>query len=128
MKRSLFKNLSILILGVFLVLVKTDTSEAIYGENYSQIIWGYLEKLCALGPRNPGSKGYLKTIELIHRVGKKYADRVVEKPFLVQVSEKEKVRMVNLELQFKGTEGGAPIIIGSHFDTRPFADQEIELE
>ena len=44
------------------------------------------------------------------------------------MSEKEKVRMVNLELQFKGTEGGTPIIIGSHFDTRPFADQEIELE
>ena len=67
MKMSLFKNLSILILGVCLVLVKTDTSEAIYEEKYSQIIWSYLEKLCALGPRNPGSKGYIKTIELIHR-------------------------------------------------------------
>ena len=128
MKSSFLKNLSIIILGVCLVLAKANTSEAIYGENYSQIIWGYLEKLCALGPRNPGSKGYLRTIELIRRVGEKYADRVVEKPFWVQVSEKEKVRLVNLELQFKGTEGGAPIIIGSHFDTRPFADQEIELE
>ena len=87
MKSSFLKNLSILILGVCLVLVKTDTSEAIYGENYSQIIWGYLDKLCALGPRNPGSKGYLKTIELIRRVGEKYADRVGEKPFWVQVSE-----------------------------------------
>ena len=64
MKRAFFKNLSILILVFYLVLVKTDTSEAIYEEKYSQIIWSYLEKLCALGPRNPGSKGYIKTIEL----------------------------------------------------------------
>jgi len=113
MKRLLFKNLSILILGFCLVLIKTGTSEAVYEKKYSQIIWSYLEKLCALGPRNPGSKGYLRTIELIRRVGEKYANRVVEKPFWVQVSEKEKVRMVNLELQFAGTEGGAPIIIGS---------------
>ena len=128
MKRALFRNLCILILVFCLVLAKTDPSAAIYEEKYSQIIWSYLEKLCALGPRNPGSKGYLRTIELIRRVGEKYANRVVEKPFWVQVSEKEKVRMVNLELQFAGTEGGAPIIIGSHFDTRPFADREIELE
>ena len=128
MKRAFFKNLSILILVFYLVLVKMDTSEAIYEEKYSQIIWSYLEKLCALGPRNPGSKGYIKTIELIRRVGEKYANRVVEKPFWVQISEKEKVRMVNLELQFAGTEGGTPIIIGSHFDTRPFADREIVLE
>ena len=128
MKRPLFKNLSILILGICLVVIKTDTSEAIYEEKYSQIIWSYLEELCELGPRNPGSKGYLRTIELIRRVGEKYSNRIIEKPFWVQVSEKEKVRMVNLELQFAGTEGGTPIIIGSHFDTRPFADREIELE
>ena len=51
MKSSFLKNLFVLILGLCLVLVKTDTSEAIYGENYSQIIWGYLEKLCALRVR-----------------------------------------------------------------------------
>ena len=85
MKRSFLKNLSILILSICLVLIKTDTSEAINGEKYSQIIWSYLEKLCALGPRSPGSKGYLRTIELIRRVGEKYANRVVEKPFWVQV-------------------------------------------
>lgn len=111
-----------------LVSVKTQTTEAIDSEKYSRIIWKYLEELCAFGPRNPGSEGYLKTIELIREVGEKYADRVVEKPFLVQASEGEKIRMVNLELQFAGTEGGAPILIGSHFDTRPFADQETDPE
>ncbi len=128
MKKSFIKIISILILGVCLVSVKTETSEAIDREKYSRIIWNYLEELCEFGPRNPGSKGYLETIELIRRVGKKYADRVVEKPFLVQASEGENIRMVNLELQFLGTEGGTPIIIGSHFDTRPFADQETDPE
>ena len=32
-------------------------------------------------------EGYFETIELIRRVGKKYADRIVEQPFRVQVSE-----------------------------------------
>lgn len=122
------KLISIFILVACLVSVKTQTTEAIDSEKYSRIIWKYLEELCAFGPRNPGSEGYLKTIELIREVGEKYADRVVEKPFLVQASEGEKIRMVNLELQFAGTEGGAPILIGSHFDTRPFADQETDPE
>ena len=98
------------------------------GAKYSRTIWNYLETLCEFGPRNPGSEGYLKTIELIRSVGKKYADQVVEQPFQVQISEGKKIRMVNLELQFAGTEGGTPIVIGSHFDTRPFADQETDLE
>ncbi|MEK9628871.1 MAG: M28 family peptidase [Nitrospinota bacterium] len=98
------------------------------GKKYSRIIWDYLETLCEFGPRNPGSEGYFKTIDVIRRVGKKYADQVVEKPFEVQVSEGKNIRMVNLELQFSGTKGGAPIIIGSHFDTRPFADQEEDPE
>ncbi len=32
--------------------------------------------------------------------------------------------MTNLELRFQGTQGGAPILIGAHFDTRPFADED----
>ena len=122
------KNITILILSAFLVLFKPAISEAVVSEKYSGIIWNYLEKLCGFGPRNPGSEGYLKTLELIRQVGKKYADDVVEQPFLVQISDGKKIPMVNLELQFEGTEGGAPIVIGSHFDTRPFADQETHPE
>jgi hypothetical protein len=122
------KFITILILGVCLILLKPAIPEAVAGTKYSRIIWNYLETLCAFGPRNPGSEGYMKTIELIRRVGEKYADRVVEKPFQVQISAGKKIRMVNLELQFAGTQGGAPILIGSHFDTRPFADEETDPE
>jgi hypothetical protein len=97
-------------------------------EKYSRVIWNYLETLCAFGPRNPGSEGYRETLDLIRKVGEKYADQVVEQPFLVRSSMSSSQEMVNLELQFHGTEGGAPILIGAHFDTRPFADEDPDPE
>ncbi len=97
-------------------------------EKYSKVIWNYLETLCAFGPRNPGSEGYRETLNLIRKRGEKYADQVVEYPFSVRTSESTSVNMVNLELRFEGTEGGAPILIGAHFDTRPFADEDPDPE
>ncbi|MBC8287498.1 MAG: M28 family peptidase [Nitrospinae bacterium] len=95
---------------------------------YSRIIWNYLETLCAYGPRNPGSEGYRETLNLIRKVGEKYADQVVEHPFLVRTAMSSSQEMVNLELRFHGTEGGTPILIGAHFDTRPFADEDPDPE
>jgi len=92
-------------------------------KKYSRIIWNYLETLCAFGPRNPGSEGYRETLDLIRKVGEKYADQVVEQPFLVRTPEGTQA-MTNLEFRFHGTQGGAPILIGAHFDTRPFADED----
>ena len=95
-------------------------------KKYSRIIWNYLETLCAFGPRNPGSEGYRETLDLIRKVGEKYADQVVEHPFFVSTTQGKGASqaMVNLELRFQGTQGGAPILIGAHFDTRPFADED----
>ena len=93
-------------------------------KKYSRIIWNYLETLCAFGPRNPGSEGYREPLNLIRKVGEKYADQVVEQPFLVRTSSEGTQAMTNLELRFQGTQGGAPILIGAHFDTRPFADED----
>jgi Zn-dependent M28 family amino/carboxypeptidase len=92
-------------------------------KKYSRIIWNYLETLCAFGPRNPGSEGYRETLDLIRKVGEKYADQVVEQPFLARTPEGTQA-MTNLEFRFHGTQGGAPILIGAHFDTRPFADED----
>jgi glutaminyl-peptide cyclotransferase len=93
-------------------------------EKYSKVIWNYLETLCSFGPRNPGSEGYRETLRLIRKVGEKYADQVLEQPFLVRTSTSTTEPMVNLELRFEGTQGGTPILIGAHFDTRPFADED----
>jgi hypothetical protein len=99
-------------------------ASSIDSKKYSRVIWSYLEALCAFGPRNPGSEGYRETLALIRKVGEKYADQVVEHPFSVRTSMSSSVDMVNLELRFQGTEGGSPILIGAHFDTRPFADED----
>ncbi len=103
------------------------SSNILDAKKYSGVIWNYLETLCAFGPRNPGSTGYSETLKLIRKVGEKYADQVVEQPFLVHTSEGTQA-MTNLELRFQGTQGGAPILIGAHFDTRPFADEDPDPE
>ena len=128
MRDFLIKSILVFILAVFLIPINVIDSHATVNDKYSRIVWNYLEKLCELGPRNPGSKGYRDAIKLINRVGMKYAYRVVEHPFIVQLSGGKTISMVNLELQFAGTKGGAPILIGSHFDTRPFSDQEADPE
>jgi glutaminyl-peptide cyclotransferase len=97
-------------------------------EKYSRVIWNYLETLCDFGPRNPGSEGYRETLDLIRKVGAKYADQVVEHPFSVRTHQGNSQAMTNLELRFQGTEGGSPILIGAHFDTRPFADEDPDPE
>ena len=101
---------------------------SIDSKKYSRVIWNYLETLCAFGPRNPGSEGYQASLDLIRREGKKYADQVLEYPFLVRTSTSSSQEMVNLEFRFHGTKGGTPILIGAHFDTRPFADEDSNPE
>ncbi len=96
-------------------------------EPYGQKSWNYLEKLVAFGPRYPESQGHQNTIALIKAVGKKFADEVEEQKFNLKLSDRE-IGMKNLILKFKGTEEGRPIILGAHFDTRPFADQETDRQ
>jgi glutaminyl-peptide cyclotransferase len=116
----------IVVVSMFFVLFGSLPSfgSSIDSKKYSRVIWGYLETLCSFGPRNPGSQGYRETLSLIRKVGEKYADQVVEYPFLVRTSMSSSEEMVNLELRYYGTKGGAPILIGAHFDTRPFADED----
>ena len=96
-------------------------------EKYSVIMWNYLEVLSSFGPRYVGTKGYGKTLKLIRQVGEDFADAVVEHPFAIKRHNGEQVKMMNIEFIFNGTAGGRPVLVGAHYDTRPFADQESEL-
>jgi glutaminyl-peptide cyclotransferase len=118
-------------IGIIVILLswsQVGFGNTIASEKYSKVIWKYLETLCDFGPRNPDSQGYRDTLKLIRKVGEKYADEVVEHPFLVRTGGGTSQAMTNLELRFQGTEGGAPILIGAHFDTRPFADEDPDPE
>ena len=91
---------------------------------YSRIMWNYLEELSELGPRYVGTKGYDRTLRLIRNVGTEFADEVLEHPFVVTQHGGGQRQMVNIEFVFHGNAEGRPILLGAHYDTRPFADQE----
>jgi Zn-dependent M28 family amino/carboxypeptidase len=93
-------------------------------QSYSQSAWKYLKTLTGFGPRNFGSSGYFKTIDLIKKIGAEYADTVDVQRFGFSKANGKILNMSNIRLKFKGTRKGPAILIGAHFDTRPFADEE----
>ena len=97
-------------------------------ESYRGILWNYLETLSGFGPRYTGTPGYERTLQLIRQAGREFADAVLEHPFAIQRHNGEQLRMVNIEFIFNGTAGGRPVLVGAHYDTRPFADQESDPE
>lgn len=93
-------------------------------QSYSQSAWKYLKTLTGFGPRNFGSAGYLRTIDLIKKVGAEFADEVDVQTFAFSKVDGAVLKMSNIRLKFGGTRKGPAILIGAHFDTRPFADEE----
>ncbi len=107
-----------------LILCFPHQVKANEGQKYQKIIWNYLEILCSYGPRFPGSMGYSQTQHLIMEIGNKYASKVHRQDFEFESSQRGKVAMANIELEFEGRESGSPFLLGAHYDTRPYADQE----
>jgi hypothetical protein len=84
----------------------------------------YLEKICEIGPRISGSEGMKKQQALVKKHFEDYGAKVRMQTFAVkQRSQKDPVEMANLiaswhpDLQRR-------VILCSHYDTRPIADQE----
>ncbi len=110
--------------SLFFCFSETAHTQPTEFERYRDTLWGYLETLTGFGPRYVGTLGYDRTLQLLKRAGHEFADEVVEHPFVIRRENGEQVRMVNIELVFHGSTGGPPVLIGAHYDTRPFADQE----
>lgn len=114
----------VLLIGILVGGIDSRFAGAQGLQVHSENAWSYLKTLTGFGPRNPGSPGYFKTMELIKRVGGEYADEVEEQIFFIRQGNEKKLQMSNFRLKFKGTRKGSPILIGAHFDTRPYADEE----
>jgi Zn-dependent M28 family amino/carboxypeptidase len=99
----------------------TFSAEALF--RYQDVLWRHLETLCGFGARNPGSRGYEKAKAFIAETGRRYADEVVLQQFEHRTAAGDRLALQNIEMRFKGG-GGRPILIGAHYDTRPFADEE----
>lgn len=85
---------------------------------------GYLEKICAIGPRVSGTAGMTRQQELLRDHFAKFDAKVQMQLFTArQVTVKQPVEMGNLIVSWH-PERQRRVILCSHYDTRPIADQE----
>jgi len=85
---------------------------------------GYLKEICKIGPRISATDGMKKQQELIQKHFEKLGAKVEYQRFQAkQQSQQEKVEMANLIVSWH-PERTRRVILCSHYDTRPIADQE----
>ena len=85
---------------------------------------GYLEELCKIGPRISGTPGMTKQQEMLRRHFESFGAKVEFQRFTArQKSRREPVDMANLIASWR-PERTRRVILCSHYDTRPIADQE----
>ncbi len=114
----------IFLFGVLLMFHSGSFAQGKSFDIYKKVLWSHIEKICSFGPRNQGSEGHQKARDYIKKAAAYYADRWRAQNFQVQVSSMRQLQMQNIEMIFNGRENTAPILIGAHYDTRPFADEE----
>src|SRR5262249_17378020 len=85
---------------------------------------GYLEEVCKIGPRISGSEGMKKQQEMLQKHFEGQGAKGDFQRFTGrQLSEGQPVEMANLVASWKPEEKRR-VILCSHYDTRPLADQE----
>ncbi len=86
---------------------------------------GYLEAVCAIGPRVSGSPGMLEQQKLIIEHFAKLGMEVEVQRFQAPhpQNRSRRVRMANLVVRWR-PEATRRVLLCAHYDTRPFADQD----
>jgi glutaminyl-peptide cyclotransferase len=85
---------------------------------------GYLKDVCAIGPRISGTEGMKKQQELLTKHFEDQGGKVSLQKFDArQTSRREPVEMANLIVRWH-PDRERRVILCSHYDTRPIADQE----
>jgi hypothetical protein len=87
---------------------------------------GYLDDICKLGPRMSGTDAMTKQQELVEKHFTKLGGKVTYQKFKAkQNSVRQPVEMANMLVSWKPEEKRR-VILCSHYDTRPKADQETD--
>ena len=88
----------------------------------------YLVEQCEFGPRNPNSNGYKQCLNYLQNTLAGFADTILLQPFVLDdfVNE-ESYDLTNIIARFKVDEP-EQLLIGAHWDTRPWADEDPEPE
>src|SRR5262249_16945294 len=85
---------------------------------------GYLDAVCKIGPRISGTPGMKKQQELLEKHFRDLGGRVTYQNFVGrQRSVREATDMANLVISWY-PDRTRRVILRSHYDTRPLADQE----
>jgi hypothetical protein len=83
----------------------------------------YLRELCKIGPRISGTEGMKKQQEMIVKHFEKLGAKVTWQKFTGEQRGRRPIEMVNLIVSWH-PERERRVILCSHYDTRPIADQE----
>ena len=90
--------------------------------------YGYLKTICELGPHIAGTAANTRARKLVADHFKAHGATLREQPFTARDPRTSKrVEMVNLVASWN-PERMERVVIGAHYDTRPFADQEQDPE
>ena len=115
MKKSIFVLSTIFIFSC-------QTNEIQFDEDSA---FNWLEKQCEFGPRNPGSKGYFDCKDFLIQNLNGYSDTVFIQNFTyTELRENNTYDLSNIIAEFI-TDSEKHILLGAHWDTRPWADQDL---
>jgi len=84
---------------------------------------GYLDDICKIGPRMSGTDGMKKQQELIKKHFEDKGAKVTFQKFTGKQHDHEAVEMANIIVSWQ-PDKQRRVIVCSHYDTRPIADQE----
>ena len=116
-----------IILIIFTLLVSAgceNTVPEFSGENAFQ----YLEKQCSFGPRNPGSIGYKECLTFLLQELVATTDTVWTQPFTYDdLHRGGSYDLQNIIARFNPN-AEKQILLGAHWDTRPWSDKESDIE
>ncbi len=109
------------IMAVVLMAISTT-----FAQFDGQQAYKYLVKQVDFGPRNPGSNGHEKCLKFLHQEMSRWADRVDLQSFAYHDELRgKKLKLTNIIARFN-PKMKRRIFFAAHWDTRPFADQDIK--
>lgn len=121
MQRMIF---GLVLAGVVIAATGCPAQEAVVPAVDGKRAFGYLEAVCALGPRISGTEGMLRQQELIEKHFQKLGAEIRFQEFdIAHPRTGAPVRMKNIICSFH-PQSTRRVLLCCHYDTRPFPDQE----
>jgi len=116
------KKITLMLLTIFLTNCQNNELEF---DGNSAFNW--LELQCEFGPRNPGSMGYVECKEFLINNLEDLSDTVFTQNFVnTELRENKTYDLSNIIAEFK-VNSEKHILLGAHWDTRPWADRELDV-